>query len=133
MYNDSLYRVSFKCLIQDEEGRVLAVKEAGRSSWDLPGGGIDHGETIKESIRRELKEEIAYTGDFTYTFLTIHDPIKLLTRDVRQFKIVITVKPDTMKFAAGDDADEIAFLDPHSFERSEHESERRLYEYMALL
>lgn len=82
MYNDSLYRVSFKCLIRDEQGMVLAVKERGRSSWDLPGGGMEHGETIETSIKRELREEIAFEGNFTYKVWTIHDPMKLLTRDV---------------------------------------------------
>lgn len=129
MYNDSLYRVSFKCLIQDDKGRVLVVKERDRSSWDLPGGGIDHGETIKDSIQRELKEEVAYEDGFTYTILTIDDPIKLLTRDVWQFKIVVKVSPKTMKFRIGKDADEMNFIDPSSLKNSDHEPERRIYDY----
>jgi len=26
--------------------------------WDMPGGGIDHGESPHEAIRREIKEEM---------------------------------------------------------------------------
>ncbi len=132
MHNDSLYRVSFKCLIQDEQGRVLAVKERGRSSWDLPGGGIEHGETIKDSIRRELKEETGYEGGFAYSVLTVDDPLKLVSRDVWQFKVVIRVRPDTMDFGVGEDADEVAFIDPGDLKESEHESERRVHRYVTL-
>lgn len=60
----------------------MVVKEKNRSSWDLPGGGIDYGETVQASIQRELKEEINYQGNFTYEVLAIDDPFKLQTRDV---------------------------------------------------
>lgn len=133
MYNDSLYRVSFKCLIQNDEGKVLAVKEAGRSFWDLPGGGIEHGETIKDSIRRELKEETGYEGGFAYSVLTVDDPLKLVSRDVWQFKIIICVQPDSMDFSVGEDADEVAFIDPEDVRESESESERRLCTYCELV
>jgi 8-oxo-dGTP pyrophosphatase MutT (NUDIX family) len=53
----SNYRVSLKALIRDAEGRILLIKE-GRDEWGLPGGGIDHGETIDEGLRREIREEI---------------------------------------------------------------------------
>lgn len=133
MYNDSLYRVSFKCLIEDEQGHVLVVKESGRSSWDLPGGGIDHGETIQQSIKRELREEVAYEGDFTYRVLTVDDPVKLRTREVWQIKVIVVVKLDTIEVRVGDEADEIAFIDPKHLEDSEHESERRVSAYFALM
>lgn len=133
MYNDSLYRVSFKCLIQDDAGRVLVVKERDRSSWDLPGGGIDHGETIKDSIQRELKEETAYEDGFIYAILAIDDPVKLLTRDVWQLKVIIKVTPETMEFRIGKDADQMDFIDQNSFEDSDHESERRIYDYAKLV
>jgi ADP-ribose pyrophosphatase YjhB (NUDIX family) len=53
----SNYRVSLKALIRDNEGRILLVKE-GSDQWGLPGGGPDHGETVDEGLRRELREEI---------------------------------------------------------------------------
>ena len=51
---DSLIRVSLKAVILDERGRTLVVKENGRDWWDIPGGGIEHGETLKEALAREL-------------------------------------------------------------------------------
>lgn len=133
MYNDSLYRVSFKCLIQDNQGKVLVVKEMTRESWDLPGGGIDHGESIRDSIARELLEEVAYDGGFTYQILTVDEPVKLLTRDVWQMRIIIKINPEYMNFNVGKDADEITFINPQELKNSLHESERKIYEYSVFI
>src|SRR5260221_11029127 len=54
----SNYRVSVKALIKDDQGRLLLVKEDDDPWWGLPGGGIDHGETIEQGLRRELSEEV---------------------------------------------------------------------------
>jgi ADP-ribose pyrophosphatase YjhB (NUDIX family) len=41
----------------DPEGRVLLVKQTYLTSWILPGGGVDRGETIEQAASRELREE----------------------------------------------------------------------------
>ena len=51
------YRVTVKGLIRDETGRLLFVRERG-DTWDLPGGGLEHGEEIFEALRREFREEL---------------------------------------------------------------------------
>jgi hydrolase, NUDIX family len=50
------YRVSVKAKI-NFNGKILLVKEDGKK-WDLPGGGVEHFETIQEALTRELTEEI---------------------------------------------------------------------------
>jgi 8-oxo-dGTP pyrophosphatase MutT (NUDIX family) len=37
--------------------RVLLVRARGRSHWQLPGGGLDSGETPRQAARREVREE----------------------------------------------------------------------------
>src|SRR5512142_2235284 len=42
------------------EGKVLLIqrgKEPGRGLWAVPGGMVDLGETCKEAVAREVKEE----------------------------------------------------------------------------
>ena len=45
-----------------EDGKVLLVKEVlrERSRWNLPGGGLEPGETIEAGLIRELREETGY-------------------------------------------------------------------------
>ena len=54
---NTFYRISAKALILDDQKRFLLVKE-DNGLWELPGGGIDHGDTPLETIKREIKEEM---------------------------------------------------------------------------
>lgn len=60
----SYYRVSVKAKI-NFNGKTLLVREDGKK-WDLPGGGVEHYETIDEALKRELTEEIG-VSDFVIT------------------------------------------------------------------
>lgn len=129
MYNDSLYRLSLKCLIRNDADEILVVKEAGRDFWDLPGGGMDHGESVRTAITRELKEEVDFDGTFTYNIVDLDEPFKLSSRDVWQARVILEIKTDTNTFSVGVDADEIKFTNPIEFKNSKLEFEQKIYEY----
>ena len=63
---DYLFRISIKGLIVNDRGEVFVVKETGRTWWDLPGGGMDHGEDIQKALSREMYEEVRLEGEFGY-------------------------------------------------------------------
>ncbi|MHC4044980.1 NUDIX domain-containing protein [Bradyrhizobium sp. 23AC] len=54
-----------RAVVLDAENRVFLVRHSYVSGWYLPGGGVDHGESMEQAMRRELKEEgdIDLTGE----------------------------------------------------------------------
>jgi 8-oxo-dGTP pyrophosphatase MutT (NUDIX family) len=126
---DYLYRVSMKSLIRNEKNEILVVKETGRDWWDLPGGGMDHGEDIKSAIAREMKEEVNLYGNFSYKVIDIDNPHHLAHSNIWQVRIIFEVTPLNMIFEPGEDGDEVAFMNPELFKDSNSDIERRVYEY----
>jgi NAD+ diphosphatase len=66
--------------LTNERGEVLFVVrgvEPGKGGLDTPGGFIDAGENVEESIVRELREELhlepEHYGDFTYLGSGVND------------------------------------------------------------
>ena len=130
---DFLYRVSLKCLVRNDKGEVLVVKETGRDWWDLPGGGMDHGEAIKSAIAREMKEEVNLEGDFTYRIIDVDEPAHLGAHNFWQVRLIFEVRSQNMTFSAGEDGDEIAFINARTFKNSESAVEQRIYKYSGIV
>jgi 8-oxo-dGTP diphosphatase len=60
---DKLF-VATKALIENEEGKILILKESSNyedgsnsDKWDVVGGRIEKGQNFKESLLREIREE----------------------------------------------------------------------------
>lgn len=130
--NDYLFRISLKAVIFNEDRQVLVVKEHGRDWWDIPGGGLDHGESIQEALSRELHEEVLLQGSFDYEVILVEDPRYLNSFDLYQMRITFIVKPQNFIFEPGEDGDELKFIDPIRFKDSELVTERKIYEYSQL-
>ncbi len=63
----TFYRTSIKALVFDENKKILLTKdESGK--WDLPGGGMDWGETPQICLAREIQEEM----DLATTWIADH-------------------------------------------------------------
>jgi len=130
---DCLYRISLKCLITNDQGDILVVKEQGRNYWDLPGGGMDYGENIKSAMARELKEEVNFEGNFTYEILEIDEPEKFTTRDIWQVRIILKITPGNLTFSTAVDSDEVAFMKPVLFKDSAFLDEAKIYQYASIV
>lgn len=62
-FPDSFYRVTIKgaCV---RDGKLLMVREPARDGvhkWELPGGGLDFGESAADTLHREVREETGLT------------------------------------------------------------------------
>ncbi|MCM0622522.1 NUDIX hydrolase [Nocardioides bruguierae] len=63
---------SVVAIVQDDQGRVLLIHKTDNNLWALPGGGHEIGESITDTVVREVKEETGYdvvverlTGTYT--------------------------------------------------------------------
>ncbi|NYI99585.1 ADP-ribose pyrophosphatase YjhB (NUDIX family) [Nocardioides thalensis] len=63
---------SVVAIVQDQQGRVLMIHKTDNNKWALPGGGHEIGESIADTVVREVKEETGYdvavetiTGTYT--------------------------------------------------------------------
>lgn len=54
---NTYYRVSVKTLVFDADSKLLISKNR-EGEWEIPGGGLDHGETVEACAARELAEEL---------------------------------------------------------------------------
>jgi 8-oxo-dGTP diphosphatase len=54
---NGFYRLSIKALVLDKDKRFLMCKEKD-GLWELPGGGLDYGESVNECLKREIFEEM---------------------------------------------------------------------------
>lgn len=103
------YRVTVKGLVRDNTRRLLFVRERG-DIWDLPGGGLEHGEGLEESLRREFREEVQVEIEILPTAPIIiptwhskfDDPVIIIA-----FEVILLGEPQ-----AGEEVEELAYLHP---------------------
>ena len=56
---------SVVAIVQDDQGRVLMIEKTDNGLWALPGGGHEIGESIADTVVREVKEETGYDVEVT--------------------------------------------------------------------
>lgn len=127
-YPNTFYRVSLKAVIHNANHEVLVVKESAAPFWNLPGGGLDHGETDTACLKRELYEEVSYEGELTgRPFAT--ETLWLRSKQAWLLWVLYEVQTEHDRFSLGRDGEEMAFVDPRTLKDSEHLEERLIYKH----
>ncbi len=54
------FAIGVFAIIYDEEKNILLNHRRDMDLWDLPGGGMNHGELPNETAVRETKEETGF-------------------------------------------------------------------------
>ncbi len=101
------FHVGVKGIIEDAKGQILLVKEDVSkhsipvdSYWDLPGGRMNKGENILETLSREIEEETGITEVLDPQFFTAaisHHELKLASGEIVGLVLMvykIKVRPD---------------------------------------
>jgi 8-oxo-dGTP diphosphatase len=101
------YRISVKAIIKDDQDRILLLREKD-GSWELPGGGLEHGEDPKEALSREITEEtgmqVAWISEFPVSFWSINKAVE--SSILKWFAFVVYEAKVARKFIPSLDSDE---------------------------
>ncbi len=115
--------VANKAFIVNQEGMVLMLRDTGRGDHvnakgklGFPGGRMDHGETPREGLLRELKEEIGVGEEVLDIGPPIHVARWGVGGDVRNKPIIgihyICRPRGELEITLSDEHDEIVWIDP---------------------
>lgn len=63
---------SMALIVRDEKILMVQALRRGNLFWELPGGGIEAGETPEDAALRELQEECGLTGVINRPLNTLH-------------------------------------------------------------
>lgn len=109
MYPNTYYRLVVKALIKNSEGRVLLVKETP-GFMSFPGGGLDHGESPEEGLKREIREELGI-NDIKVGKLLHAEPIFLPRSDYWMTWLIYDVTLGSLDFKVSEDVAGVEFTD----------------------
>ncbi|MEU0780959.1 NUDIX domain-containing protein [Streptomyces sp. NPDC006173] len=107
---------SVTAIVRDDDGRLLIIHKTDNDLWALPGGGHDIGESIGDTVVREVVEETGITVQIDSIVGLYTNPEHVLAYDdgeVRQqFSICFRAHPTGGSLRTSSESKEVRWVDP---------------------
>ncbi|MFC5175601.1 NUDIX hydrolase [Nocardioides taihuensis] len=107
---------SVVAIVQDDDDRVLLIHKTDNDLWALPGGGHEIGESIADTVIREVKEETGYDVEVLGISGTYTNPSHVMAYEdgeVRQqFSLAFRAKLLGGSARTSSESKEVAWLSP---------------------
>lgn len=127
---------SVVAIVQDDEGRVLMIHKTDNDKWALPGGGHEPGESITQTVVREVKEETGYLVEVETMTGIYTNPNHVMAYDdgeVRQqFSIAFRARLIGGHKRTSSESSEVEWLTPEQIEQLDLHPSMRLRLHHAL-
>ncbi|WP_319054237.1 NUDIX hydrolase [Streptomyces europaeiscabiei] len=107
---------SVTAVVRDDDGRLLIIHKTDNDLWAIPGGGHDIGESIGDTVVREVLEETGITVQIDSIVGLYTNPEHVLAYDdgeVRQqFSICFRAHPTGGSLRTSSESKEVRWVDP---------------------
>lgn len=107
---------SVVAIVQDDQGRILMIHKTDNNKWALPGGGHEIGESISDTVVREVKEETGYDVEVETITGTYTNPRHVMAYDdgeVRQqFSIAFRARLTGGTPRTSSESDQVEWVHP---------------------
>lgn len=121
---------SVTAIVRDEDGRLLLIHKTDNDLWALPGGGHDIGESVAETVVREVEEETGITVVVDDVNGLYTDPRHVMAYDdgeVRQqFSICFHAHPVGGSLRTSTESKEVRWVSPTDLSRLDIHPSMRL-------
>lgn len=113
VFPSPFYRVTTRALIFNEHQQLLVFRNS-QGIWEIPGGGLEHDETVETCLIREVREEIgvrvASVGDTVGIWRSANKKYGYM-----QLRIGVRVQLASNQFEPSGEAEEIRFVTKKEF------------------
>jgi 8-oxo-dGTP pyrophosphatase MutT (NUDIX family) len=112
--NRRLLMITVRVLIEDDTGRILILKRADTGTWGLPAGAMELGDSVLDTIRREVREETNVDlGDVTVFGISSRPEIEDFTypngHQVQSVAVLAVARLPAGAIIRGEDGEAVEF------------------------